>query len=79
MSIEIGDPIVFPSVVGLEYSHAADVAEAAGVVLADFDPDAPHIGTALWPHPHLITEQDPGPGTSGRARDSLRIRVKRIY
>jgi len=78
MSIGIGDPVVFPSVIGLEFSDAEKVAYAAGVVLADFDPDAPPIGATVWPHPHIVTAQEPGPGVAGRAWDSLRIRVERL-
>lgn len=78
MSIGIGDPVVFPSVIGLEYSDAEKVAYAAGVVLADFDPDAPPIGAALWPHPHVVTAQHPNPGVAGRAWDSLCVRVERV-
>jgi hypothetical protein len=78
MSIEIGDPVVFPSVIGLEFEDAEKVAYAAGVVLADFDPDAPPIGATVWPLPYIVTAQEPGPGVAGRAWGSLRIRVERL-
>lgn len=76
MDFKLGDIVTFPSVVGLAFEEAQVIASASGVVLADFDPDAPPIGAVIWQRPHLVTEQSPTAGSTGRAWDSLRVRVK---
>ena len=42
---------------------ARKVAQAAGVVLAQPDPDGPPLGALTWQLPVTVTSQDPPPGT----------------
>lgn len=66
-----------PEVVGLPFHVGRDVADAAGVVLANLDPDGPPIGALAWPGLFYIATQDPAPGASLLQYDSVRVTVVR--
>lgn len=52
-----------PSVVGLTLSAARDVAQQAGVVLAQPDPEGPPLAALSWRRTCVVTSQDPAAGT----------------
>ena len=52
-----------PDVVGMHLSDAHRIAHAAGVVLAQPDPDGPPLTALTWPRgEYIVTSQDPQPG-----------------
>lgn len=51
-----------PDVVGLPFHVGRDIADDAGVTLANPDPDGPPIGALAWPGLFYITSQRPLPG-----------------
>ncbi len=53
-------------VVGLEMRRAERVAQGAGVVLAQPDPDGPPLGELTWPGEYLVTAQPPAPPAAAR-------------
>lgn len=66
-----------PEVVGLPFHVGRDLANEAGVTLANIDPDGPPIGALAWPGLFYISTQDPLPGASVPEHDSVRITVVR--
>jgi beta-lactam-binding protein with PASTA domain len=57
------DPVTVPDVVGMSVRLARPLAEAAGLVLAQPDPDGPPPAGLTWPHNPTIVRQRPAPGT----------------
>lgn len=55
---------------------ARRVAFAAGVALAQPDPDGPPLGALTWPGVWLITEQHPPAGSQVYRWDSVRVRFR---
>jgi beta-lactam-binding protein with PASTA domain len=69
------DKVVVPDVVGFTFSAADELATAAGLSLANPDPDGPPIGSIVWPHNPTVVAQDPPPATAAHQWDSLRVWV----
>jgi beta-lactam-binding protein with PASTA domain len=57
------DQVSTPDVVGMVVDRAREVAEAAGVVLAQIDPDGPPVAELTWQRPVTVLSQDPPAGT----------------
>ena len=68
---EPADEVLTPDVVGLVVDDARAVALAAGVVLAQPDPDGPPLAALTWRQPVTVTGQDPPPGTPVRRYASV--------
>ena len=64
-----------PDVVGLPFHIGRDIASAAGVTLANPDPDGPPIAALAWPGLFYIETQDPLPGSPLLEWDSVRVTV----
>ena len=62
-SQEAREQVVTPDVLGMGVDAARHVAEAAGVVLAQSDPDGPPLAALTWQLPVTVTSQSPPPGT----------------
>jgi hypothetical protein len=60
---ELSERVVTPDVVDLLVDDARRLAQAAGVVLAQPDPDGPPLAALTWQLPVTVTSQDPPPGT----------------
>ena len=67
------DLVIVPDVVGMRFLAARDAASAAGLSLANPDPDGPPISTVAWPRNPTIKRQDPLPGSVAHQWDSLRV------
>ena len=65
------EQVVTPDVVGMVVDDARRVAGAAGVVLAQPDPDGPPLAALTWQLPVSVTSQDPPPGTVLNRWDSV--------
>ena len=52
---------------------AQEIAQAAGLTLANPDPDGPRISSIAWPKNPTIQSQSPVPGSLSYRNDSLRI------
>lgn len=59
----IGDDVTVPSVVGLPFHSAREIAATAGVTLANRDADGPPIGALAWQGNYFISQQRPAGGT----------------
>lgn len=68
---EGADEVLVPDVIGLVVDDASDVAVAAGVVLAQPDPDGPPLSALTWRKPVVVLTQDPPPGTPVRRYASV--------
>lgn len=64
-----------PDVVGLPFHVGRDVASAAGVTLANTDPDGPPIGALAWPGLFYITAQNPAAGTAVSRWESVTVEI----
>ncbi|MFB2581388.1 hypothetical protein ACEXQD_09055 [Herbiconiux sp. P15] len=67
--------VTVPPVVGLPFHVGRDVASAAGVTLANPDPDGPPIAALAWPGLYYITSQHPEAGTELHRWDSVAVEV----
>lgn len=67
------DRAIVPGVVGQPFLQAREIAQAAGVTLANPDPDGPPIGAIAWPNNPTVQSQSPAPGSVLYRNDSLRI------
>ncbi|SDK92458.1 PASTA domain-containing protein [Arthrobacter sp. ov407] len=67
------DLVIVPDVVGAPFLHAREIAQAAGLTLANPDPDGPPIGAIAWPKNPTVQRQSPPPGSVLYQFDSLRI------
>jgi hypothetical protein len=65
------EQVVTPHVVGLVVDRAREVAQAAGVVLAQPDADGPPLAALTWRLPVTVLSQDPPAGTVLRRWDSV--------
>ena len=63
--------VVTPDVVGMVVDEARATAHAAGVVLAQPDPDGPPLAELTWRRPVTVTSQHPAPGTVLRRWESV--------
>ena len=75
MTRRTADRVTVPDVVGLPFHIGRAVASAAGVSLANPDPDGPPIGALAWPGLFSITSQHPAPGTEVYRWDSVAIEI----
>ena len=57
------DEVVVPDVLGLLVDDARQVARAAGVVLAQPDPDGPPLASLTWEQQVFVTSQEPSAGS----------------
>lgn len=67
------DCVIVPNVVGERFLKAREIAQAAGLTLANPDPDGPPIGAIAWPNNPTIQSQFPVPGMVLYRYDSLRV------
>jgi beta-lactam-binding protein with PASTA domain len=65
------EQVITPDVVGMVVDRARTVAQAAGVVLAQPDPDGPPLAALTWQRPVTVLRQDPPPGTMLRRWGSV--------
>lgn len=75
MTERFADRVTVPDVVGLPFHVGRDVANDAGVTLANPDPDGPPIGALAWPGLYYITSQSPAAGTTLYRWDSLAVEI----
>jgi hypothetical protein len=75
MSERSADRVTVPDVVGLPFHVGRDVANDAGVALANPDPDGPPVGALAWPGLFFITSQRPAAGTSAYRWDSVAVEI----
>ncbi|MBA8816566.1 hypothetical protein FHX48_001639 [Microbacterium halimionae] len=75
MADRIADRVTVPDVVGLPFHIGSDIASAAGVTLANPDPDGPPIGALAWPGLFYITSQRPSAGTGLYRWDSVAVEI----
>lgn len=67
------DFVIVPDVTGLPFLAAREIASAAGLSLADLDPEGPPIGAIVWPNNPTIQSQQPEPGSMLYRWDSLQV------
>ena len=73
MGERLADRVTVPDVVGLPFHVGCDVANEAGVTLANPDPDGPPIAALNWPGLFYISSQSPAAGTSVYRWDSVAV------
>lgn len=64
-----------PDMVGLPFHIGRDVAFAAGLSLANPNPDGTPIGALAWPGLFYITSQAPAGGTEASRWDSVAVEI----
>lgn len=69
------DRVTVPDVVGQPFHVGRDIADAAGVTLANPDPDGPPIGALAWPGLFYITSQSPEAGAIVYRWDSVVVEI----
>lgn len=67
------DLVIVPDVVGEPFLKAREIAQAAGLTLANPDPDGPPISAIAWPNNPAVQSQFPSPGSVLYRHDSLRV------
>lgn len=67
------DFVLVPDVVGERFLKAREIAQAAGLTLANPDPDGPPISELAWRRNTTIQSQFPAPGIVLYRYDSLRV------
>lgn len=72
----VGSQVTVPSVVGLPFAVAQAVAAAAGVTLANPDPDGPPIGAIAWRGDFFVSRQEPPPGAVVARHSSLVVQIQ---
>lgn len=75
MAERAADKVTVPDVVGLPFHVGRDIADDAGVTLANPDPDGPPIGALAWPGLFYITSQQPTAGTKVHRWDSVAVEI----
>jgi hypothetical protein len=75
MKERFADRVTVPDVAGLPFHVGRDVANDAGVHLANPDPDGPPIGALAWPGLFYITAQRPAAGTIVFRWDSVTVEI----
>jgi hypothetical protein len=75
MTDRVADQVTVPDVVGLPFHVGREVASAAGLTLANPEPDGPPIGALAWPGLSYITSQSPHPGTVLYRWDSVAVEI----
>ena len=69
------DLVTVPDVVGLPFHVGRDIANDAGVTLANPDADGPPISAFTWPGLYYITSQSPVAGTTAHRWDSVAVEI----
>lgn len=69
------DRVTVPDVVGLPFHVGRDVVSAAGVTLANADPDGPPIGALAWPGLFYISSQNPAAGAAVSRWGSVTVEI----
>ncbi|GAB2721250.1 PASTA domain-containing protein [Arthrobacter bambusae] len=67
------DFVLVPDVVGERFLKAREIAGAAGLTLANPDPDGPPISELAWRRNTTVQAQSPDPGSLLYRYDSLRV------
>lgn len=75
MAERAADRVTVPDVVGLPFHVGRDIANDAGVTLANPDPDGPPIGALAWPGLFYITSQLPVAGATVFRWDSVAVEI----
>ncbi|MDY0910793.1 PASTA domain-containing protein [Microbacterium sp. CFBP9034] len=75
MTERFAGQVTVPDVVGLPFHVGRDLANDAGVTLANPDPDGPPIGALAWPGLYYITSQSPAAGTTVYRWDSVAVEI----
>lgn len=75
MTERFADLVTVPDVVGLPFHVARDIANDAGVALANPDPDGAPISALTWPGLFSITSQRPEAGALLYRWDSVAVEV----
>lgn len=75
MAERFADRVIVPDVVGIPFHVGRDIAAAAGVTLANPDPDGPPIAGLAWPGLFYITSQFPVAGTQLYRWDSVVVEI----
>lgn len=75
MAGRAADRVTVPDVVGLPFHIGRDIADDAGVALANPDPDGPPIGALAWPGLFYITSQQPTAGAKVYRWDSVAVEL----
>lgn len=75
MTEGFADRVTVPDVVGLPFHVGRDLANDAGVTLANPDPDGPPIGGLAWPGLYYITSQNPSAGATLYRWDSVAVEI----
>ncbi|SFS17030.1 hypothetical protein SAMN04487846_3430 [Microbacterium sp. cf046] len=75
MAERAADRVTVPDVVDMPFHVGRDIASAAGVTLANPDPDGPPIGALAWPGLFYITSQRPEAGTLLYRWDSVVVEI----
>jgi hypothetical protein len=70
------DVVTVPDIVGMTVDEGRRLASAAGVVLANPDPDGPPLGALTWPGVWTITHQSPVAGSRLYRWDSVAVRYR---
>jgi hypothetical protein len=65
--------VIVPDVVGERFLSAREIAQSAGLTLANPDPDGPPISGIAWPNNPVVQSQSPTPGSVLYRNDSLRV------
>jgi PASTA domain-containing protein len=65
--------VIVPDVVGERFLAAREIAQSAGLTLANPDADGPPISEIAWPNNPIIERQSPPPGSVLYRNDSLRV------
>ncbi len=73
MTERIARRVTVPDVVGMQFELGRELAVAAGVKLANPDPDGPPIAGLAWRGLYYISQQSPAPGTVVYEWDSVAV------
>lgn len=72
----VGEAVAVPMVEGMLFGRAREIAAAAGVTLANPDPDGPPIGALAWGRNHIVSSQEPPAGTIVTRHSSVAIQLE---
>lgn len=70
-SWRLAEIVVVPAVLGMRVRDAQEVAHAAGLTLAQPDPDGPPISALTWSSDFWVTKQTPTPDARAWRWDSI--------
>jgi len=67
------DLVSVPNVVEKHFLQAREIAQNAGLTLANPDPDGPPISSIAWPKNPTIQSQSPAPGSVSYRQGSCQL------